>query len=338
MAHSPFALGHLTGLVRLALSVKAAGVCRVRLTTSVLQALSSLQQLELTMRLPKDVQHVQRVVHWGLDHGDYHSERRPRALAVLGDAEQQLPVLRSMDLSPLCEAQYLTLDAMQALGSSAQHLTRLHVPFRGVPDWERGDEAALPQILASACNLRCLGLDVIDTTAPAPLPLGHLLQLTQLEVHVAGSWRVGHSTPGLWPAAIAPLTQLQVLSVSAQLLATEEPWLVGLSQLVVLELLPWGYRSLRLRDTLRSKVVQHVRQAAVALGSALQLVLVTPQLHVDHDVRADLQEGAWPSKVTVFVGKREWLAAAGREARPPQLWRVLEGPVLPTGRAHHWWL
>jgi hypothetical protein len=354
----PLQLDHLTALTRLAITVNT-NHTKVVLPESVFEPLGALQLLQLTGMLPllsSAPLQAQGLVQWGPGLCELVCGREPRpAVEVLANMGERLPALRTLDLTRVGTC---GLDAMEALGSNATQLTRLQVSTsvedRSLGGYDREEESSDSEeggyefcsavTYTSLTGLRCLGLDMrLKGNAPLPV-LSNLSHLSHLEVHMLGAFDGGHyadppPTPGVWPAALAPLTQLQVLSISTLLLATEEPWLLGLSRLVMLQLLPshiWWEP--QLPDEQRAKVVQHVRQAALAPGSALQLVLVTPRFHREHDMRAELREGGWPSQVAVLVGTLSWLAAAGREAWPPGLWRVLEGPVVPTGAAHFWYL
>jgi hypothetical protein len=345
----PLQLNHLTALTRLAVTVNTSSA-QVVLPGSVFQPLGVLQQLQLTGMMPPLTSaplQAQCLVHWGPCRFDMLSARAeaPAAAAALRQMEACLPSLKSLDLASLQRLRQKT--ALDALACSGSQLTRLHMQWFGLGS-EQGGYDFSSVTYPWATGLRSLGLDVRDTGVEPPLLTG-LQHLSYLEVHVIGEQCVidTNATAGLWPAAIAPLTQLKVLSVSAQLLATEEPWLMGLSQLVVLQLLPFAYPwwscppvefNIRISRPSLEQLLQHIRQAALAPGTALQLVLVTPGVHIEHDLRAELQEGGWPSQVAVLVGTLAWLAAAGREAWPPELWRVVEGPVVPTGAAHHWYL
>jgi hypothetical protein len=354
----PLQLDHLTALTRLAITVNT-NHTKVVLPESVFEPLGALQLLQLTGMLPllsSAPLQAQGLVQWGPGLCELVCGREPRpAVEVLANMGERLPALRTLDLTRVGTC---GLDAMEALGSNATQLTRLQVSTsvedRSLGGYDSEEESSDSEeggyefcsavTYTSLTGLRCLGLDMrLKGNAPLPV-LSNLPHLSHLEVHMLGAFNGGHyddppPTPGLWPAALVPLTQLQVLSISTLLLATEEPWLLGLSRLVMLQLLPSHNRyELQLPDEQRAKVVQHVRQAALAPGSALQLVLVTPRFHREHDLRAELREGGWPSQVAVLVGTLSWLAAAGQEAWPPGLWRVLEGPVVPTGAAHFWYL
>jgi hypothetical protein len=252
-------------------------------------------------------------------------------LAALKQLTAQLPALASMDLTRM--SSYACAEHMlQALGSSASQLTWLHMnvysAYPGYPE-QWAESTRLVQTLRSLKGLCCLGLNLNEWHTWHP-ELSSITQVTQLRV--LGRQVEGHATDatlGMWSAAMSPHTQLQVLSISAELLSGPQPWLAALSQLVVLELLPWGYNFFPGRPwpaKVLPEAVQHVRQAVVVPGAALQLVVVSPYLPDLQEVMAALLEGGWPSQVAVSVGTRAWLAAAGREAWPPQLWRVLKEP------------